>query len=716
MLVPVPLILLALLLGDQPAASEEASEETAEDPALEKVGKVEKVEKVAKVEKIDEIVVRAARVERSALEIPAAVGIVEKEQIQLARQQLSLGESLSGVAGVFTQNRQNFAQDLRISIRGFGSRARFGIRGIKLLIDGIPATLPDGQGQVDTLQLATAGRIEVMRGPSATLYGSAAGGVIRIESETVPDVPDVQGRVAFGSNGFRSYELKGAGRAGPVGILAGLTRQEMGGYREHSRMETNVFNGKVDWAIDDRSELSGILRVVYSPIADDPGGLNEVEKWQDRRQAAPRNLRFDVGERLGQVTTGLRYRRNLGEKHETTAAAWFGYRDFANRLPFDGQCTDGGPPGGASVALDRFFTGGSLQYVYRDEIASLPNELLVGFDVEVQRDDRKRRCLYDTGEGRHTLLQDENVTSVRGFLQDELGLPADLELVFGVGFDALFYRVDDRLVTPSDPDDSGSRDFTEWSPMLAMTWRPERALNAWWRISTSFEPPSTTELRNPVGGGFDQDLEPQRAVNFELGAKGIVSGRLRYEVVAYYVEIRNELIPVDLMGDTFFRNAAKTWRTGIETGLTWEIANGLTARAAYTFTTAEFDRASDLLGNSLAGNQIPGVPEQLLSIDLAWRHRLGFFAGIQGRYVGTFYANDANTVEADSYGVVDLRAGWEIEIGSWLLMPHVGVNNILDQTYDDNVRINATAGRYFEPAPEIEVYGGVTLAYRFGES
>ena len=288
---------------------------------------------------------------------------------------------------MFTQNRQNFAQDLRISIRGFGSRARFGIRGIKLLIDGIPVTLPDGQGQVDTLQLATAGRIEVMRGPSASLYGSAAGGLIRIETQDAPTQPDLLGRVSFGMNGFRSYVLKAGGRAGPVGLVAGFSRQETGGYRDHSRMETNVFNGKVDWAIDEDSELTGILRLVYSPIADDPGGLTVAEKRQDRRQAAPRNLQFDVGERLGQVTTGLRYRHRFGENHETTAATWFGYRDFSNRLPFDGQCREEGPaPGGATIALDRLFAGGSVQHVYRDDIVGLPNQLLVGVDVEVEHE------------------------------------------------------------------------------------------------------------------------------------------------------------------------------------------------------------------------------------------------------------------------------------------------------------------------------------------
>lgn len=666
---------------------------------------------------MDEIVVRAARIDRPVSRIPAGVGVVEKDDIQLARQRLTLGESLAGVPGVFTQNRQNFAQDLRIAVRGFGARARFGIRGIKLLIDGIPATLPDGQGQVDTLQLATAGRIEVVRGPSATLYGSAAGGVILVETEDAPAVPDLSGRFALGQNGYQAYDLKGGGRSGSVGLLAGLSRQVMGGYREQSHMETNVFNGKVDWEIDGRQTLSGVARFVYSPIADDPGGLTAEEKSADRRQAAPRNLLLDVGERVGQATTGLRYRLTSGRHHETTASAWFGYRQFSSRLPFDAQCREDGPvPGGATVDLDRYFGGGSLQHVWSRPMGRLHNDLLAGIDVEVQSDDRARRCLYETFQGRPTLQQDETVTGVRGFVRDALQLPADLELVAGVGFDALFYRVTDHLpAIPGDPDDSGGRDFTEWSPMAAMTWRPAPALSAWWRISTSFEPPTTTELRLPVGGGFDPFLQPQRAVNFELGARGRVRERLRYELVVYYLMTRDELVPVDVFGDTFFRNAGRTWRTGVELGLSYEIVSGLIARGAYTFTTARFDQHATVEGTWLGGNEIPGVPEHLLDLSLEWRHASGLFAALEGRYVGAFYADDLNTVESDAYGVVDARLGWEIRLGRFALTPMVGLNNLANELYDDNIRLNAAGGRYYEPAPEIEVYGGATLAWRFGD-
>ncbi|MFP8876979.1 MAG: TonB-dependent receptor, partial [Myxococcota bacterium] len=509
---------------------------------------------------IDEIIVQANRIEQSLVDVPASVSVVGIEQIQLARPQLTLGESLAQVPGVFTQDRNNFSQDLRISIRGFGARAQFGLRGIKLLIDGFPATMPDGQGQVDTLQLSTTGRIEVLRGPSASLYGSAAGGVIRVESEAIAPEPTATARISFGSNGYRSYEAKSSGYAGPVGILVGLSRQEMGGYRDHSRMESNVLNSRAVWAIDDDSELMGLFNVVYAPEAEDPGGLKAEEARSDPRKARQRNLDVDAGEELAQVTGGLRYRRSWDADNETTIAAWTAWRDFENNIPI--PCPGSVP--GVEGKLDRIFAGGSVQHVYTREVFEHANTLLVGLDVEAQRDERSRRCL--TG-GSSFLDQDEDVTSLRAFLRDEFSIVEDVALSFSLGFDALRYEVDDHfLVTPENPDDSGRMNFSEWSPAAALRWTPSQALSLHTRVSTSFEPPTTTELRvEGGGGGFNSDLEAQRAVNFEVGIKGLVVGRLRYEVVGYRIWTDDEILPYESAGgQTYFRNAGRTRRHGVE--------------------------------------------------------------------------------------------------------------------------------------------------------
>ncbi len=693
-----PLLLAAALFVPMVAGSEENPE-------------------VGVFSEVDEIIVRASRREVPVVEVAASVSVVGLEEIQLARPQLTLGESLAQVPGVFAQNRDNFSQDLRISIRGFGARARFGLRGVKLLIDGFPASLPDGQGQVDTLQLSTTGRIEVLRGPSGSLYGSAAGGVIRVESEPVSAQATMAGRVGFGSDGYRSYELKSSGYAGPVGLLVGLSRQQMGGYREHSRMESNVMNSRAYWAIDDQSELMGLLNVVHAPVAEDPGGLTALQRGADRKQAAARNLEFDVGEKLNQVTGGLRYRRNWDSANETTLAAWTAWRGFDNNLPFNGDCGPGRPPGTAGE-LDRIFGGASAQHVLSSDILERGNTLLVGFDVEMQRDDRSRRCNFGGGSlGAYTLDQEEDVTSLRAFFHDEFQLREDLALSFSLGFDALRYEVSDRLpVSGGNPNDSGRLDFSEWSPAASLRWSPDSALSLYTRVSTSFEPPTTTELRvEGGGGGFNRDLEAQSALNFEVGLKGMVPGRLRYELVAYRIWTRDELLPYQDPnapgGETYFRNAGRTKRRGVEAMLEYEFIPGLIASAAYTYSSAEFVDYV-VSGQDLKGKQIPGVPEQHLYAELRYIHSSGFFAALEGRYVGAFWADDANTVQTDAYGLLDLRLGWRGEIGSWKLAPYLALANLTDSVYDDNVRLNANGG-YFEPAAGFAVQGGLSLSYLF---
>lgn len=667
---------------------------------------------------IEEITVHSQRTDQRWIDVPASVSVVGEEQIQLARPQLTLGESLAQVPGVFTQNRDNFSQDLRISIRGFGARARFGLRGIKLLVDGFPATLPDGQGQVDTLQLSTTGRIEVLRGPSASLYGSAAGGVIRVESEPVSDTPRVTARVASGSNGYRSYELKSSGYAGPVGLLVGLSRQQTGGYREHSRMESNVLNSRAYWQIDDKSELMGLFNFVYAPVAEDPGGLTAQQQAEDRRQAAARNLEFDVGEKLNQVTGGLRYRRNWNAVNETTVTAWTAWRDFNNNLPFNGDCGPGRPPGVAGE-LDRIFGGASIQHAVSADVLDHSNTLLVGLNVEIQRDQRSRRCNYGGGDlGAYTLDQAEDVTSFRGFLHDEFSLLDDLALSFSLGFDALYYKVDDQLaVSPANPDESGHLDFNEWSPAASLRWTPSSAVSLYTRVSTSFEPPTTTELRREGGeGGFNSNLQAQRAVNFEVGVKGVMPGRLRYEFVVYRIWTDDELLPYEDPnvpgGETYFRNAGSTRRHGVEAMLEYEFVEGLIATASYTYSLAEFNDYT-VGGESLDGNQVPGVPEQHFYAQLRYLHSSGFFAALEGRYIGSFWANDVNTVQTDSYGVLDLRTGWQIDLGSWKLNPYMALANMTGTDYDDNVRLNASGDRYFEPAAGFAVQGGMSLSYLF---
>ena len=655
---------------------------------------------------MEEITVRATRVEKPLLKVPAAVSVVDKDDIQTGQQQIGLDESLTKIPGLFMQNRFNFAQDLRISIRGFGARAGFGIRGIKILVDDIPATLPDGQGQVDSIDLGSAQTIEVIRGPASSLYGNAAGGVISITSETGPQEPFAEARSSFGDFGFQKHQIKTGGQRGSFNYLLNLSHLRLDGYRDHSRTEATQLNTNFRYTIDGTSDLAAVINLTDSPVADDPGSLTRQQAEDDPRQARDLNVQFDSGEELNEQRIGFVYRKSFGDKHELMARNYYVWRDFTNKLPF----TDGG-----AVAFDRFFFGGGLKYTFTGALRGRQNILILGIDVDRQDDDRRR---FDNNMGvigALTFDQNEKVTSTGVFVQNVFQLLENLELTLGARQDWLLFEVKDDFL--SDGDDSGSRNFNEFSPMVGVLYTLSPALNFYGNISLSFETPTTNEFANPSGsGGFNPDLKPQIATNYEVGIKGTLPHRIRYELSLFTVDVEDELIPFEvpsMPGRNFFVNAGRSTRNGLEASISVQPFPGLTASAAYTLSDFTFDRFTDSSGNVFDGKDIPGIPQNILNAEISYLHGSGFYIVADLLNVDDFFVNNANTEKNDSYTVANLRAAYTFLRGGWEFSPFVGVKNLFDEEYNGNVRVNAFGGRFFEPAPERNLYGGITARYNF---
>ena len=655
---------------------------------------------------LEEIVVTATRIPTDLVSLPFAVGSVGQDAIQRGRQQLGLDEALVAVPGLFFQNRYNFAQDLRIAIRGFGARANFGIRGIRIFADDIPLTLPDGQGSVDAIDLGSAQQIDVIRGPFSAVYGSASGGVINIRTEDGPDTPFVSGRFNLGSYDYRQGQLKAGGQAGKLNWLANFSATKLDGYRDHANYKSRLFNSKFRYDFDDSASLTVVANAVDSPTADDPGGLNAREVDEDRRQAAPRNMLYDAGEALDQQTLGLAFRKMIGDNQELMLRNYYVWRDFSNRLPFDVNSNGQG----GSVDLDRRFAGLGGSYGWTSTIGGHGNHFIVGLDYDAQRDHRRRYANNQGVLGDLTTNQDEDVTTTGLYIQDVLDLTESAALTLGGRFDDVDYKVSDR----TDGGGSGQRSFNEFSPMAGVNWAVREAVNLYGNISSSFDPPATTELANPDGPtGFNQSLESQTATNYEIGLKGLISGRLRYELALFHINVKDEIVPYELegSGQSFFQNAGKSTHDGLEAAVSLELAPGLMGTATYTRSDFTFDEFQGINGDIYDGNRIPGIPENLFNLDLSWSHPSGFYAGWDMLYVGKFYANNDNTVETDDYLVSNLRAGFRRELGQWVLEPFIGINNLFDKDYMNNVRLNASFGRYYEPAPERNVYAGVSLRY-----
>jgi iron complex outermembrane receptor protein len=451
-----------------------------------------------------------------------------------------------------------------------------------------------------------------------------------------------------------------------------------------------------------------VVIAVDSPTADDPGGLNAREVKQDRRQAAPRNLLYDAGESLDQQSLGLAFRKQIGSKQELMLRNYYVRRQFNNLLPFDinsnGQ--------GGSVDLARRFSGLGGSYRRDSDIGSRTNRLMVGVDYDAQRDHRRRFANNQGVIGSLTTDQDEDVTTTGLYIQDVFNLNDSASLTLGGRYDDVDYRVTDRTGDGG----SGQRNFTEFSPMAGVNWAVLEALNLYANISSSFDPPATTELANPDGPtGFNQDLDSQKATNYELGAKGLLTGELRYELALFHIDVKNAIVPYELegSGQSFFQNAGTSTHEGLEAALSMELLPGLAGTATYTFSDFTFDEFQGLGDQVYDGNRIPGVPKHLFNLDFSWSHTSGFYAGWEVLYVGRFYADNANNVETDDYIVSNLRAGFSWSQGHWTFEPFLGLNNLFDQEYFSNVRLNASFGRYYEPAPERNAYGGVTLRYGF---
>ncbi|MGB5293291.1 MAG: TonB-dependent receptor [Lysobacterales bacterium] len=652
-------------------------------------------------EPLDEIIVTATRLQTTVREAARSISVVDQQHIQNGTQQLSLDEALAGVPGLYMQNRYNMAQDLRISLRGFGARSAFGIRGIKIIVDGIPETLPDGQAGVDSIDLGSAKSIQVIRGPSSSLYGNASGGVIVIESESGSKPPFIEARLAAGGLGYQKYQLKAGGEAGKFDYLANIASQQLDGYREHSASEGTLFNGRFGIQLAEDDSLTFVLNSTDQPHAQDPGGISEAQVALDRTSARAANLIYDAGEALDQQRFGMVYQRDRAAG-SLTVRNYYVWRDFSNFLPFESA---------GAVDLDRFFYGFGAQYTLADV---LPEQvgLMLGFDIDRQDDTRQRFDNMQGHIGPLRLDQREKVNSDGVFVQSKYVFNRRWDMAAGLRYDNIKFDVADHYLI--DGDDSGKVSFDQFSYSLGLNRILERGV-LFAAISSSFETPTTTELANPDGsGGFNQSLEPQTAINYELGYK-TGTKQLYYEIAVFHIELKNELVPFELPGSpgrTFYINAGKSSRTGVETAVSWQGSSGFGIDASLTWSDFKFDRFIDENGRDFSGSHLPGVPEYFAFLGLNYENSNGFTATFETLYSGSLFANNANSVKVPDYVVSSLRATYDIQTAKLLFQPYFGVNNLFNAHYNSNIRINAFGGRYYEPAPERNVYAGIVIRYQ----
>ena len=659
----------------------------------------------------DAVVVTATRAPQPSLQVPASVDRIEANEIREGRPQVNLSESLGRVPGIVVQNRQNYAQDLQISSRGFGARSTFGVRGIRLIADGIPATMPDGQGQAATFSLSSAERIEVLRGPFSSLYGNASGGVIAIETRDGPETPTGEASFLAGSYDTWRAGLLFGGQWGALNAIGDLARFETDGYREHSAATRDHLNAKLRYRLNDDTSLTLLANSLRQPDTQDPLGLSRADFEADPRQVHPNALLFNTRKTVNQDQVGTTLSHRLGQGR--VEATLYGGERFVEQflaIPLFVQNASPTHSGGV-VNLDRTYGGGALRY--STDLAAV--RLSVG--IEHERMDERRRGFNNENGLAGVLRRDEDnqVTSSDVYAQAEWRFAERWSLHGGARHSQVRFTSDDRFITADNPDDSGERDFRATTPVVGLLYRASPRVSLYGNLGRGFETPTFVELAyRRTGTGLNFDLEASRSRHAEVGAKAIVASALRINAALFDIVTENEIVvDVNQGGRAIFKNAGHTDRRGFEIGAETVLGGAWEARAAWSYLEATF-RESFPTGTVTvpAGSLLPGVPRSQLYGELRYR-REGFYAQLEGLRRSRVAVNDQNSEFADGFTVFNAVAGLVQQGGRWRLTEFVRMDNLADRDYAGSVIVNDGNGRYYEPSPRRNMTVGVQASVQF---
>ncbi len=671
----------------------------------------------------DAVTVTATRVERPSLEVPAPVDRVTAEDIRFARPQVNLSESLGRIPGIAVQNRQNYAQDLQISSRGFGARAAFGIRGLRLITDGIPASFPDGQGQVSHFDLGSAERIEVLRGPFSVLYGNASGGVINVLTESGAREPGAGAELWLGSFGTWRGALKaGGGRAG-ADWIASASRFHTGGFRAHSAADRDQLNAKLAFGIGAASTFTLVANALDSPDVEDPLGLTRAQMNADPRQADPVAFTFNTRKSVRQQQLGatLEHRFPGWRLH---AALFGGRRDVRQFLAIPLATQSAPTHSGGVVDLDRGYGGGSLRV--SGEVSLLGRPLALSFGGEYERMAERRKGFVNNLGSVGSLKREEDdvVASAGAYAQAEWRFADRWLALAGLRASRVSFRATDYFIAaPANLDDSGTKSYRATTPVAGLLYRITPAASAYVNAGRGFETPTFAELANRLGGaGFNFGLEASRSRHVEAGVKAHLAPGVRVSAALFEIGTRNEIVvESNVGGRATFKNAGRTRRSGFELGGDATLAHGFEAALAWTRLDATFRETFTTVAGLpavpvtvAAGSFLPGVPRSTFYGELRWRHApSGFTAALEVQHKGRVFVNDRNTEAADAYTIVGIAGSFVQALGAWRLTEYLRIDNLGDRRYAGSVIVNEGNGRFYEPAPGRTVLVGVQARYAF---
>lgn len=663
------------------------------------------------------LVVTGSRYQASGWRLPFSVNRVDAEQATLGKPGVNLSEALGSVPGLVVQNRQNYAQDLQISSRGFGARSAFGIRGIKLLADGVPLSNPDGQGQAATFDLDTLERIEVLRGPFASVYGSNSGGVIQLfsrDGEGPPKVSLDTSQAAYGSSRTRVAAEGGNDRAG---FIVNRSHFETNGYRDHSGAILDKTFAKLTLYPDDASRLNLSFSELDQNDTQDPQGLTWQQVQSDRRAAAPSALQFDTRKTVDHRQFALNYERSFaaGTWQSTVYSGTRRVIQFQS-IPVAAQIP--ASQSGGVIDFERSFHGIGNRWIQSFDLGSSLLTVTTGLDYDYSRDDRQgyENFVGDTLGVKGRLRRDERneVTSLSPYVQAAWQL-GKLELQAGLRHSEVAFDVDDRFL--SNGDDSGSVTYRELTPTLGASYALLPDLNLYASWGKGLETPTLNELSySGPDNSFGFDLKPATSEQIEVGLKARLADATSLQLALFQIDTDDELVVESASGGrSRFQNAAQTRRRGVELALESQLSDTLRSSLAYTRIDASYSKDFTNNGRLIdSGNRLPGIPARTLYGELAWQPLDGFSTAIEGLYRSELYVEDSNTAKAaPSYALFNWQARFEQKVGAMTFNQVLRIDNLLEREYIGSVIVGDGNGRYYEPGPERAWYVGAGVQYQF---
>lgn len=672
---------------------------------------------------LDPSVVTGSRSVSRSFDLPYSVDSISREQISDGQLGINASEALARVPGLVVQNRQNYAQDLQISSRGFGARSAFGVRGIKLIADGIPASTPDGQGQAATFNLDTAERIEVLRGPAATLYGSNAGGVIQMFSRNGEGPPRIGAETLFGSDGLNKNHLSAEGAVDGAGFVLDASRMDTDGYRDHSSARRDQTFAKLNVEPDDDSKLALIYSSLEQNGTQDPLGQTWAGYKADPRSVTSNALTYNTRKSIDHQQLGMNYERYIGDA-TLQVSAYTGRRSVIQYLSIPDKFPNGNPnpanARGGVVAFDRKFYGGSFHWL--QPIISAPGELTLITGLDYDRSEDDRQGYSNTVNGEHgvkgALGRDEidTATSIDPFIQANW-LLGSWTLQAGLRHSTMKMEVDDHFVSGNDGNDSGSKTYQKNTPSISAMYAFTPDLHAYVSAGKGFETPTQAELAySSAVNGFNFALKPSVSKQYEVGLKARVGQDTRINAALFQITTDDELVVQQSSGGrSTYQNAGRTLRRGFELGIESQLSEQWSANLAYTRLQATYD--SDFSNNSKTidkGNYLPGVPQTLLFAELNWKPRDWLSTAVEGMYRSKIYVEDTNQERAaPGYSVFNWRARFEQKVEHWTFHQTLRLDNLLDRQYVGSVIVGDGNRRFYEAAPGRSWYAGAGAQYSF---